>query len=537
MYRWYQRSDLCIVYLADVPEMDWLDSSWWSRGWTLQELIGPESVSFYDCHWRLLGTKSELLSVISTKTGIPEDLLSHTTSPNTCSVAQRMSWAAKRETTRVEDRAYSLLGIFGVHMPHIYGEEENAFLRRQEAIIQKGKDESIFAWEMGIGEDKRRYTGLFAPSPCSYVDCGDVISTRGSTGFNEKNGELRISLKTFPCGMETYYAALNCTQRTHPDARISILISRLSTENEYVRVNKVYVGGKFLISPSSLEDFKAREICVSRDPVEHPLNQAYGFWLRAIEPPGHSACRIRVLSRRNSSEADKVYLDDKDWGTAGIVSIEPKVKTDRNDGGDQKGWSRIRWIKLGFDEDFNPMLLLANDNGPRYNGAQRPWTSEELFEQATASEARSKARNKIFDNRWIVSQASVPSRSYGWSSGTSVLKVDKGKGVSRSLEALNLGISVQLASEPSPYVMSKESTDECERHIWVVEITDTGGNDPERDLAKAIKDRFQEECADCLCSGCDDEAANRSTNAMESQREIAHRQPRVLTASDLERLN
>lgn len=154
MYRWYQTSSICIVYLEDIPEKGMLDSGWFDRGWTLQELIGPKAASFYDRDWNCMGTKIELLGELSGKTGIPENVLSHASNPATCSIAQRMSWAAKRETTRIEDRAYSLLGLFNVSLPQIYGEREKAFLRLQRAIIQQSKDESIFAWSMGLDHGK-----------------------------------------------------------------------------------------------------------------------------------------------------------------------------------------------------------------------------------------------------------------------------------------------------------------------------------------------------------------------------------------------
>ena len=532
MYRWYQGSDLCIIYLEDVPKICMMDSSWWTRGWTLQELIGPKTASFYDRSWRLLGTKSGLLPEISTKTGIPDNVLSNPTSLGTCSVAQRMSWAANRETTRVEDRAYSLLGIFNVYLPHIYGEGENAFLRLQEAIMTKSKDESIFAWGMGMGNDHRQYTGLLAPSPDSYVNCGDTVSTRGSTGFRVENGELTIGLRTYPHSMETYYAALNCTQRAEPDSRICILVSRLSTENEYVRVNKTYRGGKRLMAPESLENFKAKDICVALDPVEYPVNKAYGFWLRTVEPPGHSACQTRILSRSPCSEADKIFLGDKEWGTAGMVLIEPKVKPSHSSyRTTQTGWSRIRWLKLGFDEEFNPMLLLANERGSDSNSAHRLWgLTDEHFQHAIASAAGSPEGKRLFNNSWIISPASVPSRSFGWPSGISVLKVDKREGASTCLKALNLGISVQLAPERSPFVTSQRTTDGRERQIWVVDITATGGADPERDLAKASNARDQNECLECLCCYGDAETASANTRA-------PHLQTRVLHASELERLN
>ena len=527
MYRWYQGSDLCIIYLADVDKTGMMDSSWWTRGWTLQELIAPKAASFYDCGWHLIGTKSGLLSEISTKTGIPESILTDPANLHTCSVAQRMSWAANRQTTREEDRAYSLLGIFGVYLPHIYGEGDNAFLRLQEAIRMKGKDESMFAWGMRIGNDHRRYTGLFAPSPDSYVNCGDIISTRGSTGFRVEHGELTITLKTLPHSMETYYAALSCTQRSCPDARICILVSRLSTQNEYVRVNKAYRNGKRLIASANLEDFRARTICIAVDPVEHPVEKTYGFWLRTIEPPGHSACQIRILSRNPSAEADKVYLNDQECGTAGIVSIEPEVEPEHDYRATQKEWSRIRWIMLGFDDDFNPMLLLAP--AKRFYDQCRQLT-DKSFEEAVASEARSQARGGIFDNEWISSGAGVPAssdESNRWPTGTSVLKVDNWKGVSGSIKALNLGITVYLAPEPSPFVRS-EGVNHCQdRQIWVVDITNTGGPDLE------TKARSQSECLEWLW--CLWAAANCGVTL--SEQELEYRRLGVLTASELERLN
>jgi hypothetical protein len=71
------------------------------------------------------------------------------------------------------------------------------------------------------------------------------------------------------------------------------------------------------------EDYVLRQIRVRQDPTEYPLNIAYGFWLRTLEPPGHVHCQKRILSRLQSSEADHVYLAPGSCGTAGIVSMEP----------------------------------------------------------------------------------------------------------------------------------------------------------------------------------------------------------------------
>jgi hypothetical protein len=93
---WYSYSKICIAYLGDVPEKKLEDSEWFDRGWTLQELIAPEEVSFFDRDWTHLGTKTDLLATLSLKTKIPQAILNHTSKLSTCSVAQRFSWAAKR---------------------------------------------------------------------------------------------------------------------------------------------------------------------------------------------------------------------------------------------------------------------------------------------------------------------------------------------------------------------------------------------------------------------------------------------------------
>ncbi|KAI0490264.1 HET-domain-containing protein [Xylaria cf. heliscus] len=108
-------------------------SRWFSRGWTLQELVAPQLVEFYASDWGFLGTKEILRSLIESVTGIRSEVLSDGFSSarlSTYSVAERMqTWARERTTTRIEDRAYSLLGIFNVNMPLIYGEVMKAFYR------------------------------------------------------------------------------------------------------------------------------------------------------------------------------------------------------------------------------------------------------------------------------------------------------------------------------------------------------------------------------------------------------------------------
>ena len=150
MYRWYQDAVVCFAYLVDVDsdvrsEIDLLTCRWLTRSWTLQELLAPKFLVFLDKHWREIGTKSDLCGMISEMTDIPEHILLGGDLRG-ASVAQKMSWASERHATRLEDHCYSLMGIFGVNMPLLYGEGEKAFSRLQEEIIRVTGDPSIFVW-------------------------------------------------------------------------------------------------------------------------------------------------------------------------------------------------------------------------------------------------------------------------------------------------------------------------------------------------------------------------------------------------------
>jgi hypothetical protein len=149
MFRWYQKATRCYVYLSDVSREDrkargasvecawefaFRASKWFTRGWTLQELLAPRSVEFFSRERIRLGDKGTLEQQIHEITGIPAMALrQHTFSQ--FEVDERFSWAKSRQTTRGEDKAYSLFGIFDVHMPLLYGEGEvKAFQRLREAI-------------------------------------------------------------------------------------------------------------------------------------------------------------------------------------------------------------------------------------------------------------------------------------------------------------------------------------------------------------------------------------------------------------------
>jgi hypothetical protein len=163
MYAWYRDSTVCYAFLQDVPprkpyidEASFAYARWFSRGWCLQELIAPSKVEFYALDWTLLGTKWSLQNIITKITAIPSQAL-FSRNLDQYSIAQRMSWAANRKTSRVEDEAYCLLGIFDIQMPLIYGEGRKSFIRLQTEILQRTEDYSFLIWTAPLHQ--RRKTG------------------------------------------------------------------------------------------------------------------------------------------------------------------------------------------------------------------------------------------------------------------------------------------------------------------------------------------------------------------------------------------
>ena len=154
-------------------------SRWFSRGWTLQELLAPDHVIFYDRDWIKIGSKTFLKQIISEVTGISPD---HMKQPRSASVAIKMSWASNRETSREEDMAYCLLGLFDINMPLIYGEGRNAFFRLQSEIIRTTSDESIYAWT----DYSLQKSGLLAQGPWNFKESGDIVPIIGPSSLSRR---------------------------------------------------------------------------------------------------------------------------------------------------------------------------------------------------------------------------------------------------------------------------------------------------------------------------------------------------------------
>lgn len=154
MCNWYEKSGVCYTLLGDVSssgynpgytpwENEISQRRWFTRRWALQELIEPKEMLFFNKNWQYLGTKSTLLPLLTKIAKIPRDVLENSHNRRSSSVAGKISWAANRETTRIEDLGYSLLGIFKVNIPLLYGEGDRAFMRLQEEIVKETNNQSI----------------------------------------------------------------------------------------------------------------------------------------------------------------------------------------------------------------------------------------------------------------------------------------------------------------------------------------------------------------------------------------------------------
>ena len=209
-------------------------SKWFTRGWTLQELIAPNIVRFYDHKWTPLGTKTELATILSQITLIDQAILLDQRQLSKASIAQKMSWAAQRTTSRIEDEAYCLMGIFEVNMPLLYGEGAKAFVRLQEEIIRTWNriDHTILAWTGGSGL-------LLAPSPLAFAGQHHLTSWSlpQRDVFELSNAGLRISVlaDVYDCfdpkdprfeERKYVLVALNARSLEPPRAQIGLILKK-----------------------------------------------------------------------------------------------------------------------------------------------------------------------------------------------------------------------------------------------------------------------------------------------------------------------
>jgi len=235
MFRWYQNSATCYAYLADVTPNDspFGRSRWFKRGWTLQELIAPTDVLFFDRYWNEIESRESLRGDIERVTGVPQQVLVNGSLHGHC-IAEIMSWAGCRETTRLEDRAYSLLGLFGVSMPLIYGEGGQAFKRLQLEIMKSSTDHSLFAWTAQVGAPQGE--GVLATSPDEFRNVGGIlrsVPTLGTSAYEMTNRGLRITLLCSKINGSSHalFAHLNCKVDGFDDQLVGINLTEARDED------------------------------------------------------------------------------------------------------------------------------------------------------------------------------------------------------------------------------------------------------------------------------------------------------------------
>jgi hypothetical protein len=355
MYEWYQNAEVCYAYLCDVAETTVSASSgsggfnnsvWFTRGWTLQELLAPTRVEFFNADWRRLGSKAELKGIIAGITRIQEEVLDGTLRPQELSIAQRMSWASDRVTTKVEDMAYSLLGLFEINMPMLYGEGKRAFIRLQEEIMRQSDDQTLFAWKSSNSSADNTYRGLLAQSPADFKESGEFVQPQqrfNRTPFTLTNMGINIELAVVHWTMDVYLAALDCETQSRKK-RVGIFLAPLPQDNQYARV---------MCAGDDLPDFPAamkseyRKVYVRQRIAGTPKapERMYGFWLRQFPPAWkgtHSQFEVTAYHSWDEKER-KLCIPPGKRGTAGIIRYSTRE-------------NHVVNLRVGFDAMLNPVV-------------------------------------------------------------------------------------------------------------------------------------------------------------------------------------
>lgn len=302
MFTWYRESQVCYCYMYDVPKND-LDpehkyskfrtSQWFMRGWCLQELLAPLYLIFFNRDWEEIGTKSSLKGAISDITGIAPSIVV-LNQGGEISVAQRLSWAAKRQTSVAADKSYCLLGLLGVNMPmtsdgkEIGEDEEKTFFRLQVQMLKTSDDQSLFCWQEPP-EEKRPSSGLLARSPRHFKNCHRFYEPRENCQasqqltFSKKGIRVRLPLILDPEGSpgedNVYLAIMACHKK--PDINyydpppMAIYLKKLEDDDEgypmYARIRTDTI--KETIQGLSFGEDDYQDICVQEEP--HWINEAH----------------------------------------------------------------------------------------------------------------------------------------------------------------------------------------------------------------------------------------------------------------------
>ena len=278
MYRWYEKAVICYAYLKDVNGAEERNvtlnrlrkSEWFSRGWTLQELLAPEELIFLDAEWIEIGDRQSLSHIISQTTGIHQNYMISHFMPE-IPVAVKMSWASGRVTSRMEDRAYSLLGIFDINMPLIYGEGEKAFQRLLLEILRNTDDESIFAWDTPSSLNSGKY--LLPLTPDGYgkqvaKDGGEFFGILGvhRPPYTVTNKGLEMRVPAALINSNWVLLPLNCQHVSENGMRraYAVVLQRSTYRDEWFRIRHSHPGNIGVVHISETLYSVSRDLVWSR---------------------------------------------------------------------------------------------------------------------------------------------------------------------------------------------------------------------------------------------------------------------------------
>ena len=381
MFRWYKSAVVCYAYLSDVaPNQSGGyvigNSQWFKRGWTLQELLAPKEVVFYSCNWSIIGTRKSRAWEITPVTGIPRAILEKEfIADGRVLAAEIMSWAKGRQTTRVEDKAYSLLGLFDVSIPMLYGEGERAFDRLQEAILKYSEDQSLFAWS-GIDLAK---PGLLARTANGFPDMrrcdfSGRMRRRQSPAVTSEGVIVEFSL--LPWAPNTYLAILNYefTIDGEEPLQHGIFLRAVDQDNRFVRVK--YAGEDLWVGSEFSGDLDGRRFHEGRSRVMKVtvVRRLHDDELVAARRLGSDVFMVSIAgwcdnwTVNNTRDVNKRVSMYERWKTEQnpvlpLLSMVPGTcgwVTSFQVPEAVKATGTLRSIILGFDFQFNPICYLSS---------------------------------------------------------------------------------------------------------------------------------------------------------------------------------
>lgn len=382
MFAWYAKSKICYVYLADVSCCSPVDalkpghfaqvaqvfkkSRWFTRGWTLQELVAPEALTFFTKEWIRIGDKANLAKKLHSVTSIDINVLRLKKSFLSCSIAQRMSWASSRHTTRLEDMAYCLIGLFDVNLPLIYGEGSKAFLRLQKQIIDQTDDETIFAW----GPVPAGGSGLLAPSVKHFACAATTYSLQhqidygGRSHYFSTNKGLLFECEMIPYAMHTYMVPLHCYQQGN---RIFIFLTKTAKDGQYRRT--LCEGSSFTDKTWMYHLVKPRVCKVFVSENSHGLEPApYGSPPLLLVQPKLNTWHFRHHGERSWSRVpvmNRIQFGKSDISTGVIVGCLKRSSGHDIASFDSRPWCDFEYcLHFGFDQEFSPICILHRKYRP-----------------------------------------------------------------------------------------------------------------------------------------------------------------------------